>query len=123
MINQRSTNDQPTANQPITTTNNVNNENNVNKDNKTNKRFVKPAVPDIKSYMDERGLIDSDQQANSFFDYHESKGWKVGNAAMKDWKSAVRTWITNSKKFSKPKPNGFHNGDYFDMSNEKSGLL
>ncbi len=25
-------------------------------------------------------------------DYYESKGWKVGNAPMKDWKASVRLW-------------------------------
>jgi hypothetical protein len=24
--------------------------------------------------------------------FYESKGWKVGNQPMKDWKAAVRTW-------------------------------
>ena len=28
----------------------------------------------------------------SFIDFYESKGWKVGNQPMKDWKAAVRTW-------------------------------
>ncbi len=25
-------------------------------------------------------------------DFYESKGWRVGSSAMKDWKAAVRTW-------------------------------
>jgi hypothetical protein len=25
-------------------------------------------------------------------DFYASKGWKVGNQPMKDWKAAVRTW-------------------------------
>ena len=55
----------------------------------TVKRFVKPTVEEIKAYCQERGnLID----AQSFYDFYESKGWKVGNTAMKDWKACVRTW-------------------------------
>ena len=45
--------------------------------------------------------------AEHFFDYYESNGWKVGKNSMKDWKAAVRTWERseyrkpNSKKNSK----------------------
>lgn len=31
--------------------------------------------------------------AESFVDFYASKGWKVGNAPMKDWKAAVRRWV------------------------------
>ena len=30
--------------------------------------------------------------AQAFVDFYAAKGWKVGNAPMKDWKAAVRTW-------------------------------
>lgn len=53
------------------------------------KRFQKPTVEEIASYCSERGsLVD----AQSFFNFYESKGWMVGKNAMKDWKAAVRTW-------------------------------
>lgn len=54
------------------------------------KRFVKPTVEEISSYIKEKGY--TDVNAQQFFDYYESKGWKVGNSAMKDWKAAVRNW-------------------------------
>ena len=58
-----------------------------------NKRFKKPSVEQIKEYCIERkNVVD----AESFFNYYESKGWKVGKSAMKDWKSAVRTWEKNN---------------------------
>ena len=58
-----------------------------------NKRFKKPSVEDIKEYCIERkNVVD----AESFFNYYESKGWKIGKSAMKDWKSAVRTWEKNN---------------------------
>lgn len=31
--------------------------------------------------------------AESFVDFYASKGWRVGNAPMKDWKAAARRWI------------------------------
>ena len=74
--------------------------NNINiiiKERKENtyKCFTKPTIQDIKLYCEERGnKID----AEYFFDYYESKGWKVGrNAPMKDWKAAIRLWEKNDK--------------------------
>ena len=28
----------------------------------------------------------------TFCDFYESKGWKIGKDPMRDWKAAVRTW-------------------------------
>lgn len=53
------------------------------------KRFVKPSINEIAAYCKERG---NDIDAAAFFDYYESKGWKVGGNPMKDWKAAVRNW-------------------------------
>ena len=68
------------------------------------KRFEKPSISDIKQYCMERN---NNVNAEQFFDYYESNGWKVGKNSMKDWKAAVRTWERseyrkpNSKKNSK----------------------
>jgi hypothetical protein len=57
------------------------------------KRFVKPNIEDIKEYCIERNnFVD----AEKFFDYYSSNGWKVGKNPMKDWKASVRTWEKNS---------------------------
>lgn len=53
------------------------------------KRFVKPTVEEIDAYCRERGNAIN---AESFFDFYESKGWMVGKSPMKDWKAAIRTW-------------------------------
>jgi predicted phage replisome organizer len=53
------------------------------------KRFEKPSISDIKQYCMERN---NNINANQFYDYYESNGWKVGKNSMKDWKAAVRTW-------------------------------
>ena len=53
------------------------------------KRFVKPTVMEIEEYCKSRG---NRVNAQRFFDYYESNGWKVGKNPMKDWKAAVRTW-------------------------------
>lgn len=58
--------------------------------NKTTKgRFKKPLISDISNYIEERGNLIN---ANKFFDYYESNGWKVGKNKMKCWKAAVRNW-------------------------------
>lgn len=53
------------------------------------KRFVKPTADEVRAYCAERG---NRVDAQAFVDFYEAKGWKVGNAPMKDWKAAVRTW-------------------------------
>ena len=88
----------------IPTPNNINN--NI-KNNISVSRFVKPKVEEIDAYCKERN---NSVDAQQFFDYYESKGWKVGKSPMKDWKSAVRTWerndFNNHKSYSEepPKP-------------------
>lgn len=53
------------------------------------KRFVKPSVDEVRAYCTERrNGID----AQTWWDFYESKGWMVGSNHMKDWKAAVRTW-------------------------------
>ena len=53
------------------------------------KRFVKPSVAEVAEYCHERGNgIDPEE----FWDFYESKGWRVGQTPMKDWRAAVRTW-------------------------------
>jgi len=39
--------------------------------------------------------------AEPFFDHYTSNGWMVGKNKMKDYKSAIRNWIRNDKKFNK----------------------
>jgi hypothetical protein len=53
------------------------------------KRFVKPTAEEVRAYCVERG---NHVDAQAFVDFYAAKGWKVGNAPMKDWKAAVRTW-------------------------------
>lgn len=57
-------------------------------------KFVKPSVEEIAAYCAERNNSIDPQQ---FFDFYESKGWKVGNQSMKDWEAAVRTWERREK--------------------------
>jgi hypothetical protein len=63
------------------------------------KRFVKPELEEIREFCFEKNInIDVDR----FFNYYESKGWKVGVSQMKDWKAAVRNWAKNDSLYSRP---------------------
>lgn len=64
------------------------------KESKPKKNFSKPTVAEIAQYCQERK---NNIDAERFFDYYESKGWKIGNTPMKSWQAAVRTWERNDK--------------------------
>ncbi|MGN0630963.1 MAG: phage replisome organizer N-terminal domain-containing protein [Ruminococcus sp.] len=56
------------------------------------KRFIKPTLEEIKDYcLSRQNSVDAER----FYDYYESNGWRVGKCPMKDWKAAVRTWERN----------------------------
>jgi len=52
-------------------------------------RFVKPTIQEVMTYCDDR---ENKVDPQRFIDFYESKGWRVGNQGMKDWRAAVRTW-------------------------------
>ena len=35
--------------------------------------------------------------SENFVDFYTSKGWLVGKVPMKDWKAAVRGWVSRKK--------------------------
>ena len=58
-------------------------------DSNTKVGFVKPTIIDIKEYCKERK---NNVDAETFFDFYESKDWLIGKNKMKNWKASVRTW-------------------------------
>ena len=56
---------------------------------KPQKRFTKPTIEEVEAYCQERN---KGVDAQRWYDYYSSNGWKVGKNPMKDWKAAVRTW-------------------------------
>lgn len=57
--------------------------------------FRKPSITEIVMYCKARN---NNVDAEAFWNFYESKGWKVGNATMKDWKAAVITWEKRRKE-------------------------
>jgi hypothetical protein len=58
------------------------------------KRFTKPTIDEIETYCQEKG---KSVDAERFWNFYESKGWKVGKSPMKDWRAAVCNWAKDSK--------------------------
>lgn len=85
---------------------------------KKGKTFCKPTVEEISKYCFEKNLkVD----AQHFYDYYESNGWKVGKNKMKDWKASARNWGRNN--YSSNQPNGSTSNSYHsDTSGQYSDL-
>ncbi len=65
------------------------------------KRFTPPTVGEVAEYCRESGkAVDAEQ----FVDFYASKGWRVGDQAMKDWRAAVRTWAKRNGAKSRDSP-------------------
>ena len=63
-------------------------------------RFLPPSVEEVRAYCQERkNSVDPE----GFVNFYSSKGWKIGNQNMKDWKAAVRTWEKRENFTSSPK--------------------
>lgn len=74
--------------------NEIENVNEVEIKNKS--KFKKPDLLEVHQYFQEQ---ENPNEAEKFFNYYESNGWKVGKNPMKDWKAASRNWIKNAKNF------------------------
>jgi uncharacterized protein YdaU (DUF1376 family) len=73
---------------------------NINKDINTNKS--KCNFEEALEYISIRlGIEQGKTEAQKFFNYYESNGWKVGKNPMKNWKAAANNWITNSNTYAK----------------------
>ena len=61
---------------------------------KKEKRFVKPTIQEIQAHILEKGYT---FDAEAFYAFYESNGWKVGRNPMKNWKMACTTWAKNNR--------------------------
>ena len=58
---------------------------------------LKPiSIPEVANYFQEKGS--NKKEAERFFYYYESQGWKVGKNPMKKWKMAASGWILRNQK-------------------------
>lgn len=74
---------------------------------KTAPRFVRPTPTQVSDYGES---ISYTIDGQAFCDFYSSKGWRIGNTPMKDWRAAVRTW--RKRDAGSPTPEGvYRNGD------------
>lgn len=112
---------------------------------KSAERFTPPTVNEVEEYARQAGLC---VDANDFWDFYQSKGWKVGKEHVVDWRAALRRWARKDtgrrsqgglggdagrsqgglgRQYSTNKPNRFHNyqqrnEDYDALINERDPL-
>lgn len=58
-------------------------------DKEVKSRFKRPSIEEINAFCLDNNL---ELNAQSFIDYYDSNGWKVGKNNMKDWKATARRW-------------------------------
>lgn len=85
------------SNKELTKTNTDITNNIKNIDKKKPKNFIKPTLEQVKAYVTLNGYV---MDAEQFYDYYESNGWKVGKSPMKSWEAAIRNWVRNEKKYN-----------------------
>lgn len=82
--------------------------------------FAPPTLEDVEAYCRERN---NSVDAQRFFDYYTSNGWKVGKNPMKDWKAAVRTWERSDIERTPSKPEKLTNNIFLEMLMEEGKTL
>ena len=75
----------------------IDNENRDRKENIKKTIFRRPTIQEVSDYCKERN---NGIDPQTFIDFYDSKGWKVGTTPMKDWKAAIRTWESKRRNES-----------------------
>lgn len=59
-------------------------------------------------------------EAEKFFNYYSSNGWKIGGKAkMKNWQAAARNWLLNANRFNGNKPSNQPNPKQLQTKSDK----
>ena len=54
-------------------------------------------VPTIEECREYHAAKKYSWEIESFYDYYEANGWKVGRNPMRDWRAAMRNWNRTEK--------------------------
>ena len=57
-----------------------------------------PSIDDVRSFARDEGL--SGFNADAFWNFYESKGWRIGGDDIADWRSAARCWHARDRNKS-----------------------
>ena len=60
---------------------------------------IPPTFEEVKAYIAEKGY---NVDAEKFYAFYSSNGWKVGRNPMKNWKQAVVSWKCDRAGYNKP---------------------
>lgn len=63
-------------------------------------KFQKPTLEEVKLQFSKLGL--PMKEAEGFFNYYESNGWKVGKNPMKSWTAAASNWKRHWEEKARP---------------------
>jgi hypothetical protein len=62
-------------------------------------KFTPPNLDEVTAYFREKSALEI--EAQKFFNYFESNGWKIGGRSpMRKWKAAANNWILNAEKYN-----------------------
>jgi hypothetical protein len=82
---------------------------------KTASPYAKKIIPSLDEVIEYIVLekLESQNEAEKFFDYYQANGWRVGKNPMKDWKAAARNWLKNASNYNKETLKLNQNGTQF----------
>ena len=60
--------------------------------------FKKPTMEEVAAHIREKGYV---FDAEAFWNFYESNGWRVGRHMMKSWQSACVTWQKRCDRYAK----------------------
>jgi hypothetical protein len=83
-------------------------------ENVCSKRFVKPTIDEVKLQCAKVGL--PEPEADKFWNFYESKGWKVGRSPMKSWTAAMTGWLKRWSEYNRPYPSSVNKSNADIMS-------
>jgi hypothetical protein len=83
--------------------NSINNNINIIKTKKNKKQGKPESVLQVLEYFSTIDGTESD--ANEFYDYYSSNGWKVGRTPMVDWLSSARNWMRRKSTYKNQNQN------------------
>lgn len=63
------------------------------------KKFQKPTIEEIQSYLDEKNITSF--TAEKFYNFYEAKDWMIGKNKMKNWKACCNNWNLRDEKEKK----------------------
>lgn len=76
-------------------------ENKKEKNKKENSTFQKPSIEEVQDHINAKNYS---FDAESFWNFYESKGWKVGSNPMKSWQAACVTWQKRAENHTTSPP-------------------